>query len=52
MGLKAVYNNESDLDGTKDLEFVDKRMGATNTGLRRPTKTTAACTTMVAATTA
>ena len=39
MGLSAPYNNDSDFDGTKELEYVDKRMEATVTGMRRLSKT-------------
>ena len=39
MGLKAAYNNESDFDGAKELQFVDNRMGASANGMRRLSKT-------------
>ena len=39
MGLSPAYNNETDFDGEKELEFVDKRMTAKLNGMRRLHKT-------------
>ena len=39
MGMSAAYNNESDMDGAKELSFVDARMAAKHTKLRRLSKT-------------
>lgn len=39
MGLSPAYNDETDFDGTKELEFVDARMAAPVNGMRRLTKT-------------
>jgi exonuclease III len=39
MGLKAAYNKKSDMTGTEELAFVDKRMTAAVNGMRRLPKT-------------
>lgn len=39
MGLSAAYNNVTDMSGADELSFVDKRMAANHTKLRRLTKT-------------
>jgi hypothetical protein len=39
MGLKAAYNNVSDMKAEKELEFVDNRMSAEANGMRRLSKT-------------
>ncbi len=39
MGLSAPYNNVTDITGDEELSFVDKRMGARITGMRRLSKT-------------
>lgn len=39
MGMNAPYNDESDMDGAKELSFVDNRMAAAHTKLRRLSKT-------------
>lgn len=39
MGMKAAYNEELDIDGAKELEFVDNRMTANINGIRRLPKT-------------
>ncbi|ANM30993.1 hypothetical protein ABI59_17560 [Acidobacteria bacterium Mor1] len=39
MGLSPAYNNVTDFDGAKELEFVDKRMSTSVNGMRRLSKT-------------
>lgn len=39
MGMSAPYNDELDIDGSKELEFIDKRMTANVNGMRRLPKT-------------
>lgn len=39
MGMKAAYNNELDITGAQELEFVDNRMTANVNGMRRLSKT-------------
>ena len=39
MGLSAAYNNETDFDAAKELEFVDNRMEAAAHRMRRLSKT-------------
>ena len=39
MGLKAAYNDASDLTGAEELAFVDNRMDAYHTRMRRLSKT-------------
>ena len=39
MGMKAAYNNESDMSAAEELAFVDNRMNAAVNGMRRLPKT-------------
>ena len=39
MGLKAAYNNQSDMTGDEELGFIDARMTANVNGMRRLSKT-------------
>ena len=39
MGMKAAYNNDSDMTGAEELAFVENRMTANVNGMRRLTKT-------------
>ena len=39
MGMSAAYNNDLDIDGSKELEYIDKRMTANVNGMRRLPKT-------------
>ena len=39
MGMSAAYNNDLDIDGAKELEYMDKRLTAGVNGMRRLPKT-------------
>lgn len=39
MGMSAPYNDEMDIDGAKELAFIDARVGAAVNGMRRLSKT-------------
>ena len=39
MGMNASYNNDLDINGDKELEYIDKRLVASVNGMRRLPKT-------------